>query len=163
MNTPVTTSVTSPVTNPVTSPVTAAATNPVTNPVRLGPAPAALRGRLARTALRCSLAVAAAVAVATLHDAHDPGVLCPLRRLTGIPCPICGSTTVFIEAGHAHWLAALTANPVTVLAALGLLTAPLGGGAWWWRLAPGRRGALIAGALVSSWLWQLNRLGVFPS
>ncbi|MFI9269204.1 DUF2752 domain-containing protein [Kitasatospora sp. NPDC052896] len=117
-------------------------------------------GRLRQTALRCALAAGAAPAVATLHSWHDPGVLCPLRRFTGIPCPVCGSTTVFVEAGHGHWLAALTANPVTVVAVLGLLTAPLGGGAWWWRLAPRTRGRLIASAAVISWVWQLNRLGV---
>lgn len=131
----------------------------MTTPVRAVRAPASLTGRLARTALRCALAGSAALAVATLHDAHDPGVLCPLRLLTGIPCPACGSTTVFIEAGHGHWQAALTANPVTALAAVGLLTAPLGGGARWWGLAPRTRGALLLGALVISWAWQLNRLG----
>ncbi|MDH6135953.1 hypothetical protein P3T37_005372 [Kitasatospora sp. MAA4] len=129
-------------------------------PVRAAPATATPAGRLARTALRCGLAAGAALAVAALHDAHDPGVLCPLRRLTGIPCPACGSTTVFIEAGHGHWLAALTANPVTVVGVIALLTAPLGGGAWWWRQAPRTRNALIAGAAVTAWLWQLNRLGV---
>jgi hypothetical protein len=135
----------------------------VSSPVRVaGPGATAdrLGSRLLRTALRCAAAAAAAVTVAVLHDVHDPGVLCPLRRLTGVPCPVCGSTTVFIEAGHGHWLAALTANPVTVVAALGLLTAPLGSGAWWWSLTARRRNALLAGALGTAWLWQLNRLGV---
>ncbi|MDH6120603.1 hypothetical protein ABH930_003878 [Kitasatospora sp. GAS204A] len=125
--------------------------------------PAGPTTRFTRTALRCALATGAALAVAVLHDAHDPGVLCPLRRLTGIPCPACGSTTVFIEAGHGHWLAALTANPVTVVAVLGLLTAPLGGDAWWWSLTPRRRGVVIGGALAVAWIWQLFRLGVAPS
>lgn len=129
-------------------------------PVRAAAAVPSPTGRLARTALRCALAAAAALAVGALHDAHDPGVICPLRRLTGIPCPACGSTTVFVEAGHGHWLAALTANPVTAVAAVALLTAPLGGGAWWWRQAPRTRTALIAGAAVIAWVWQLDRLGV---
>lgn len=133
-------------------------------PVRAArPAPGPLPARLARTALRCALAAGAALVVAVLHDAHDPGVLCPLRRLTGIPCPACGSTTVFIEAGHGHWLAALTANPVTVLAVLGLLTAPLGAGARWWSLTPRRRTGVIATALAVAWIWQLQRLGVAAS
>ncbi|MGF1432237.1 DUF2752 domain-containing protein [Kitasatospora sp. LaBMicrA B282] len=138
----------------------------MTTPVRAArphPVPAALSVRFARTGLRCALAAGAALTVAVLHDAHDPGVLCPLRRLTGIPCPACGSTTVFIEAGHGHWAAALTANPVTVLAVIGLLTAPLGGGARWWSLTPRRRGALIGSALAVAWIWQLFRLGVVPS
>ncbi|MCC9310522.1 DUF2752 domain-containing protein [Kitasatospora sp. RB6PN24] len=136
----------------------------MTAPVQTArPAPGPLRVRLARTALRCLLAATAAVGVAVLHDVHDPGVLCPLRRFTGIPCPACGSTTVFIEAGHAHWSAALTANPVTVIAVLGLLTAPLGSGARWWALTSRRRSAVIATALVVAWVWQLNRLGVHLS
>ncbi|GAA1954746.1 DUF2752 domain-containing protein [Kitasatospora viridis] len=136
----------------------------MTAPVRAArPAPGPLGVRLSRTALRLLLAAGAAAGVAVLHDAHDPGVLCPLRRLTGIPCPACGSTTVFIEAGHGHWLAALTANPVTVLAVLGLLTAPLGTGERWWRLTARRRTAVIAAALATAWVWQLNRLGVHLS
>jgi hypothetical protein len=136
----------------------------VTAPVQTTrPAPGPLRVRLAHTALRCTLAAAAAVGVAVLHDVHDPGVLCPLRRFTGIPCPACGSTTVFIEAGHGHWAAALTANPVTVIAVLGLLTAPLGTGARWWALTNRRRSAVIAVAAAVAWTWELNRLGVHLS
>ncbi|WP_083977019.1 DUF2752 domain-containing protein [Kitasatospora azatica] len=122
--------------------------------------PGGLGSRLLQTALRGAGAAVAALTVAVLHDVHDPGVLCPLRRFTGIPCPACGSTTVFIEAGHGHWLGALTANPVTLVAVLGLLTAPLGGGSWWWSLTSRRRGLLIAAGLATAWIWQLNRLGV---
>ncbi|MER8184048.1 DUF2752 domain-containing protein [Kitasatospora sp. NPDC094015] len=119
-----------------------------------------LRGGWLRVLARGGGALLAAVTVAQLHDAHDPGVLCPLRRFTGIPCPGCGSTTVFIEAGHGHLLAAVAANPVTVVAGLGLLIAPLGAGRWWWELPNGRRNALIAGAAALAWAWQLNRLGI---
>jgi hypothetical protein len=140
------------------------AAQPVTAPPRTAqPAPEPLRNRLTQSALRGLLAAAAAAGVAVLHDVHDPGVLCPLRRFTGIPCPACGSTTVFIEAGHAHWAAALTANPVTVIAVLGLLTAPLGTGARWWSLTNRRRSAIIVAALAVAWAWQLNRLGVHVS
>ncbi|GAA2744738.1 hypothetical protein GCM10010440_29580 [Kitasatospora cinereorecta] len=119
-----------------------------------------LQGALLRVLLRGAGGAVAAVAVAELHDAHDPGVLCVLRRFTGIPCPGCGSTTVFIEAGHGNWTAALAANPVTVVAAVGLLIAPLGPGRWWWGLSNGRRNALIGAALLVSWTWQLHRLGI---
>ncbi|WP_371481099.1 DUF2752 domain-containing protein [Kitasatospora sp. NBC_00315] len=117
------------------------------------------RGGWLRVAGRGAGAAAAALAVGQLHDAHDPGVLCPLRLFTGVPCPGCGSTTVFIEAGHGHLLAALAANPVTVLAGLGLLFAPLGPGRWWWRLSDNRRSTLIGSALALSWVWQLHRFG----
>lgn len=104
----------------------------------------------------------ASIGAAWVHQNHDPGALCPLRRLTGVPCPMCGSTTVFMEAGAGHWTAALLANPVTVVAALIFLTAPLLAFdpvatlvrvpvRWLW----------IGGAvlLVGSWLWQLHRFG----
>lgn len=120
-------------------------------------------GRVSRVLVRGALAAGAAFAVAALHDAHDPGVLCPLRRLTGVPCPACGSTTVFIEAGHGNWLAALAANPVTVLAGLGLLLAPLGPGEWWRRWPHSRRTAVLWGAAAASWGWQLHRYGFLPT
>ncbi|GAA2254919.1 MULTISPECIES: DUF2752 domain-containing protein [Kitasatospora] len=118
-----------------------------------------LSGAVLRVLLRGGGGAAAALAVARLHDVHDPGALCMLRRFTGIPCPGCGSTTVFIEAGHGNWAAALAANPVTVVAAIGLLFAPLGPGRWWWQLPNGRRNVLLGTALTVSWLWQLHRFG----
>jgi hypothetical protein len=117
-------------------------------------------GAVLRTVLRAAAGAAAAVVVAGLHRAHDPGVLCPLRLLTGVPCPACGSTTVFIEAGRGHWAAAAAANPVTVTALVGLLFAPLGPGRWWTALPANRRNTLVAAALAAAWVWQLERLGI---
>jgi len=102
--------------------------------------------------------------VAAGVQAHDnPGVLCPLRRFTGIPCPGCGSTSVFMDLGAGHVGAAIAANPVTVLVGLGLLFAPLGGGAWWWRQPARRQNTIIAVAASISWVWQLHRFGFIPS
>jgi hypothetical protein len=114
-------------------------------------------------AVRLGVVATASVAAAWVHQNHDPGALCPLRRLTGVPCPFCGSTTVFMEAGAGHWWAALAANPVTVVAVLVFLAAPL--------LAVDPLGTLvrlpkqvlwIGGGvlLVGSWLWQLHRFGL---
>ncbi|MFJ6214449.1 DUF2752 domain-containing protein [Streptomyces sp. NPDC092296] len=105
----------------------------------------------------------AAPAVARLHQAHDPGALCLLRRFTGIPCPACGSTTVFIEAGQGHWVAALTANPFTVVIGLGLLFAPLGLGRRWWSAPVRQRNAVIGVVAALSWCWQLHRYGIVLS
>jgi hypothetical protein len=116
-------------------------------------------GGALRALLRGAGGAAAAVTIALLHDAHDPGVLCPLRRFTGIPCPGCGSTSVFIEAGHGHLLAAVLANPVAVAVLCGLLIAPLGPGRWWWELSDRRRNVVICAALTVSWIWQLGRFG----
>ncbi|MFI6445471.1 DUF2752 domain-containing protein [Kitasatospora sp. NPDC050543] len=119
-----------------------------------------LPGALLRVLLLGGGGALAAVTVAALHDAHDPGVLCPLRLLTGVPCPLCGSTTVFIEAGHGNWPAMAAANPVTVAVAAALLIAPLGAGRWWSRLPGNRRGTLIGAAAALAWVWQLHRLGI---
>ena len=83
-------------------------------------APRRVPERLRTCAGRLGLAATCSLGAAWIHVHHDPGALCPLRRLTGIPCPVCGSTTVFMEAGAGHWTAALTANPFTVLAFVGL-------------------------------------------
>lgn len=40
-----------------------------------------------------------------------PGIACPLRRLTGIPCPLCGMTTSVEATVHGHIGRALAANP----------------------------------------------------
>lgn len=123
----------------------------------------ALVRRSPRTsALRFGAVAAASVAAAWVHQNHDPGALCPLRRVTGVPCPFCGSTTVFMEAGAGHWGAALTANPVTVVAALVFLAAPLlavDPVATLSRL-PSRLLWIGGGLLLAgSWLWQLHRFG----
>ena len=53
-----------------------------------------------------------------------PGVACPLRAATGIPCPLCGMTTSVEATAHGHVVEALQANPAgpfAVLAACALL------------------------------------------
>jgi hypothetical protein len=114
------------------------------------------------SALRFGSVAAASVAAAWVHQNHDPGALCPLRRATGVPCPFCGSTTVFMEAGAGHWGAALAANPVTVLAALIFLAAPLlafDPVATLHRLPSRLLWTGGAALLAGSWLWQLHRFG----
>ncbi|RMI47907.1 DUF2752 domain-containing protein [Actinomadura harenae] len=102
----------------------------------------------------------AAVAAAWVHRVQDPGVLCPLRTVTGIPCPLCGGTTVFLELGAGRPGQAVLANPVALTGAVALAVAPLGLGARWWGSSPKARGGVLVAALVASELWQLVRLGV---
>jgi hypothetical protein len=114
------------------------------------------------SAVRLAVVAGASVAAAWVHENHDPGALCPLRRLTGVPCPFCGSTTVFMEAGAGHWGSALLANPVTVVAALVFLAAPmlaLDPIAAIANLSARTRWTGCAVVLVGSWLWQLHRFG----
>ncbi|MFD7733192.1 DUF2752 domain-containing protein [Kitasatospora phosalacinea] len=159
---------------PPTAAPTAAPAAPPAAPAVLPAPPAAaaarrrfpagtVRGRAARVLLRAAAVAGAAVVVAALQEVHDPGVLCPLRLLTGVPCPLCGSTTVFAEAGRGRWEAALLANPVTALAAVALVCGPLGPGRRWRRLSYAGRGLLVGAALAAGWVWELARLVLLRS
>jgi Protein of unknown function (DUF2752) len=50
-----------------------------------------------------------------------PIPLCPLKHITGIPCPTCGGTRALRALGHGAFLAALRWNPLVTLTALALL------------------------------------------
>jgi hypothetical protein len=102
---------------------------------------------------------AAAVLVSLVHRTHDPGILCPVRALTGVPCPFCGGTTVFIDLGAAHPVKALAANPVVLVGTIGLATAPLGPGRMWWAVHPRKRAWILGVVVGLSWVWQLARFG----
>jgi hypothetical protein len=111
-------------------------------------------------ALRVGGMAVGAVLAAVVHRIHDPGILCPVRALTGVPCPFCGGTTVFMELGAAHPARALAANPVVLAGAVALAAAPLGSGRTWWAIAPRTRAWIIGGVVALSWLWQLARFGL---
>ena len=113
-------------------------------------------------ALRVTAMAVAAIAVSWIHRVNDPGVLCPMRALTGIPCPLCGGTTVFIELGSGRPGSAVLANPVALTGAVAVAAAPLGLGGRWWALQPKTRAWMLGTALVGSELWQLVRFGVLP-
>ncbi len=112
------------------------------------------------TALRVATMTALAVGVAVAHGVRDPGVLCPIRTLTGIPCPFCGGTTVFIELGSGHPVRALAANPLVFFGAMVFAVAPLGLGARWQALAPRARAWMLGTAIAASGIWQLFRFGI---
>jgi hypothetical protein len=57
------------------------------------------------------------VALATLIPLVPgyPGITCPLRALTGVPCPFCGTTTSCRELLQMDIPASFLANPVGIL------------------------------------------------
>jgi hypothetical protein len=97
------------------------------------------------------------------------GLGCPLRTLTGVPCPFCGMTTATVALTHGNWAAAAAANPLAyLLGSLAIGTAPLlvARAAGWaappraWSAAARRRTQWSAAVLVAlSWVFQLHRFG----
>lgn len=84
-----------------------------------------------------------------------PGIVCPLRAATGIPCPLCGMTTSVEETVRFDLQDALAANPagiVAVCVAVILLV-----------LRPRRLllpWAAVPLALAAMWAWELHRFDI---
>ena len=88
----------------------------------------------------------------------DTRVVCPFRRVTGLPCPACGLTRSWQAAAHLRPRESLRYHPLgtaTLLAAAGIAL---------WRpddlppLADRRAVQLSATVLwLASWLWRLRR------
>jgi hypothetical protein len=55
-----------------------------------------------------------AAAVWPVLPMHPP-FACPLRSLTGIPCPLCGMTRACVALAHGHVAASLAFNPAGIL------------------------------------------------
>lgn len=112
---------------------------------------------------------AGGLVVRQLTGSIHPGFVCPLRALTGVPCPMCGSTTSASALLELRFGDALASNPfLPSLALLATTVAVVAGGrragivatARPWDLRRRRRASVLtAGAVVASWLWQLVRFG----
>lgn len=86
----------------------------------------------------------------------EPGVACPLRSLTGIPCPLCGMTTSVTDAVHLRWPDAAAANPAGLVAVMtaGALLAVR-------RPSPIPLPRWVPGVAVTAlWAYQLWRVGI---
>ena len=111
--------------------------------------PARLHERELRVASGGIVAIAAVWPILPFH----PPIACPLRSLTGVPCPFCGMTRAVVAAVHGHVGASLAFNPggivVLVLAAVAILRP-----AWLSRLHPPVWSLLaIIGVL---WTWNVG-------
>jgi hypothetical protein len=116
-----------------------------------------LRGTLAldpRELRTTGTAMIAAAAVLPLLPGH-PGLACPLRTLTGVPCPLCGMTTSVEETVRGQLAIAFAANPAGIAAvavALFLIVR-----------RPERLripAALPVVALTATWLFELHRFSI---
>jgi glycerol-3-phosphate acyltransferase PlsY len=97
------------------------------------------------------------------------GLECPLRALTGVPCPFCGLPTATVALTHGHWATAAATSPLAYLvAALTLSTAPIlvarnaglvAQPRAWSPAARQRAGCVVAVVVALSWLFQLHRYG----
>ena len=76
---------------------------------------------------------------------------CPLRTLTGVPCPLCGSTRGVIAAVHGHLGHALELNPASLLVLALAAMLVLG-----WRIERVRIPVWIVVAVFAAlWTYQL--------
>ncbi len=112
-------------------------------------------------------ALGAAFLMAGLGGPFDGPVLCPLRRFTGIPCPLCGMTHSFVLTAGGHLRDAFAAHPLGpvvfgafAVAALVLAVLLIRGqrlrlpspGQWRWAgLAPA----------AAVWAYQIHNIGPF--
>lgn len=100
-------------------------------------------------------ALLGAAAMLPLLPGHA-GPPCPLRTLTGVPCPLCGMTTSVEATVHGRLGAALLANPagpLAVAAALALLVRRP-------RRAIRVPTVAVLGTVLALWLFELHRFSV---
>ena len=98
--------------------------------------------------------VALAGSLAPAAGVERPATLCLLRAATGVPCPFCGTTTAAVRLAGGDVLGALAANPVTSLALVALVLAPL----FAHRVPHAAVPVLLTAAVAFAWAWQIARL-----
>ncbi len=88
---------------------------------------------------------------------------CPLRTVTGIPCPLCGMTTASLALARGDLGAAVSANPFVFLlvaltaAAIGVFAYRAAGHAVAIPSLPFSPTPLLVALALTSWAFQLHR------
>jgi hypothetical protein len=114
-----------------------------------------------------ALILLALAPLAPLFASALPGALpaCPLKSLTGVPCPGCGTTRAALALAHFDFAAAFAVSPLAAAAWCGLIAGGLLAGALaltgrpvpsWPRF--GRRGEIawrvaVVAALAANWVY----------
>jgi hypothetical protein len=98
--------------------------------------------------------------VAALHLWVPPEgarfIVCPFRRLTGLPCPGCGMTRAFAHLAKGQWSAALRDHPLAPLLAAEICIAWVA----WGLPAADRLRAVAIARLDRLALWHVVVLGL---
>ena len=106
-----------------------------------------------RDVRRAGVALIAAGAAISATGVH-PALVCPLRALTGVPCPLCGMTTSVEATLQGEPGAALAANPAGLLAVVAAVLMLV---VRWPRIVVPP--AALIGILGGMWLFELHRFG----
>jgi Protein of unknown function (DUF2752) len=81
-------------------------------------------------------------------------VICPFRRLTGLPCPGCGLTRAFAHLAKGEWSAAVLDHPLAPLLAVEIFV----GWLTWGLLATGRLRQRLGASMDRIVLWHAAAL-----
>jgi hypothetical protein len=89
---------------------------------------------------------------------RDSPVICPFRRVTGLPCPACGLTRSWQAAAHLRLAESLGYHPLGAATLVGAIVVALDTGDGTPRLVERREIQVSAVALwMATWLWRLAR------
>jgi hypothetical protein len=84
----------------------------------------------------------------------NPGIGCPLRSLTGVPCPLCGMTRGVTDMVHGDVGKALLMNPGSVLLVVAVVVMLVAWRRQRLRIAPWT----VYAAIAALWGFQLFKL-----